>query len=335
MVELLIEVILRVLSCPSKRLFFKNVLNWIDILTVISFIISTILFAYHIELSNHKYLLPLQFLRMARVFKIFNVARHLRGLKILFHTLQASAKELLLMLILIVSLGTVFASLIYFAEQIDESDENHFESIPISFWWAIVTMTTLGYGDKVPKTTYGYLVGMFCAIFGVLFITLPVPIIVNNFSIYYSHAQAQQKLPKKRKNVLVGAADLLKQQIQTISPDYDTMSIDSKLDTFQHSPRSNRLNNVLGECNGEDDSGKRVNSAFTDSNDISPSENVCNQDVSSKASTEVSEQQQQRGEPSANDSVRTSMLLSNSRAPMKRRGSLLPGGVSNSGHGER
>jgi len=75
-------------------------------------------------------------------------------------------------------------------------------SIPVGLWWAIVTMTTVGYGDMTPKTYLGMFVGSFCALTGVLTIALPVPVIVSNFALFYSHTQARAKLPKKRRRVL-------------------------------------------------------------------------------------------------------------------------------------
>ena len=62
--------------------------------------------------------------------------------------------------------------------------------------------TTVGYGDLVPKTYIGMVVGGLCALTGVLTIALPVPVIVSNFTMFYSHAQARSKLPKKRRRVL-------------------------------------------------------------------------------------------------------------------------------------
>jgi potassium voltage-gated channel Shaw-related subfamily C member 1 len=62
-------------------------------------------------------------------------------------------------------------------------------------------VTTIGYGDMTPKTYVGMVVGALCALAGVLTIALPVPVIVNNFSRFYSHTQARSKLPKKRRRV--------------------------------------------------------------------------------------------------------------------------------------
>jgi len=96
----------------------------------------------------------------------------------------------------------IFASLVYYAERIQTNPHNDFNSIPLGLWWALVTMTTVGYGDMAPKTYIGMFVGALCALAGVLTIALPVPVIVSNFTMYYSHTQARAKLPKKRRRVL-------------------------------------------------------------------------------------------------------------------------------------
>ncbi|KTG00539.1 hypothetical protein cypCar_00015311 [Cyprinus carpio] len=147
----------------------------------------------------------LRVVRFVRILRIFKLTRHFVGLRVLGHTLRASTNEFLLLIIFLALGVLIFATMIYYAERIgadpaDPTASKHttFKNIPIGFWWAVVTMTTLGYGDMYPETWSGMLVGALCALAGVLTIAMPVPVIVNNFGMYYSLAMAKQKLPKKK-----------------------------------------------------------------------------------------------------------------------------------------
>ncbi|XP_065357684.1 potassium voltage-gated channel protein Shaw isoform X3 [Calliphora vicina] len=193
------EILVRFISSPNKCDFIKSSVNIIDYIATLSFYIDLVLqrFASHLENAD-----ILEFFSIIRIMRLFKLTRHSSGLKILIQTFRASAKELTLLVFFLVLGIVIFASLVYYAERIQTNPHNDFNSIPLGLWWALVTMTTVGYGDMVPKTYIGMFVGALCALAGVLTIALPVPVIVSNFAMYYSHTQARAKLPKKRRRVL-------------------------------------------------------------------------------------------------------------------------------------
>ncbi|XP_046674810.1 potassium voltage-gated channel protein Shaw [Homalodisca vitripennis] len=172
---------------PNLVQFIKSPVNVIDFVATLSFYTDILLqnsVAHHIDKSD-----ILEFFSIIRILRLFKLTRHSPGLKILIHTFKASAKELTLLVFFLVLGIVVFASLVYYAEKLQANPHNDFKSIPEGLWWAIVTMTTVGYGDMAPKTYVGMFVGALCALAGVLTIALPVPVIVSNFSMFYSHTQ--------------------------------------------------------------------------------------------------------------------------------------------------
>ncbi|MEQ2215688.1 hypothetical protein XENOCAPTIV_004374 [Xenoophorus captivus] len=179
------ELLVRFLACPSKPAFFKNIMNTIDIVAIMPYFITL-----GLELAEHQgngqqamSLAILRVIRLVRVFRIFKLSRHSKGLQILGKTLQASMRELGLLIFFLFIGVILFSSAVYFAET-DDPDSG-FSSIPDAFWWAVVSMTTVGYGDMCPVTIGGKIVGSLCAIAGVLTIALPVPVIVSNFNYFY------------------------------------------------------------------------------------------------------------------------------------------------------
>merc|ERR1719411_191403 len=90
----------------------------------------------------------------------------------------------------------VFGSLEYFIE--NEVDDTGFSSIPQGMWWAVQTLTPLGYGDFPVQTLLGKIVGSMCAVCGVLVMALPIPIVVDNFADYYSEQKKMEAKELKR-----------------------------------------------------------------------------------------------------------------------------------------
>ncbi|XP_016340450.1 potassium voltage-gated channel subfamily A member 1-like [Sinocyclocheilus anshuiensis] len=189
------ELFVRFFACPSKSEFSKTIMNIIDITSIMPYFIT--LGTELVEQQGQEHnngqqamsLAILRVIRLVRVFRIFKLSRHSKGLQILGQTLKASMRELGLLIFFLFIGVILFSSAVFFAEA--DEPESHFSSIPDAFWWAVVTMTTVGYGDMRPVTVGGKIVGSLCAIAGVLTIALPVPVIVSNFNYFY-HRETDQ-----------------------------------------------------------------------------------------------------------------------------------------------
>lgn len=161
------ELLMRFISCPSKLAFAKSIVNIIDFTATLSFYIDLLLpsilqstsqlspFQQHTMQSANTDIL--EFFSIIRIMRLFKLTRHSAGLKILVQTFKASAGELMLLVFFLLLGIVIFASLIYYAERIQTNPDNDFNSIPLGLWWALVTMTTVGYGDLIPKTYLGKL----------------------------------------------------------------------------------------------------------------------------------------------------------------------------------
>ncbi|XP_069136416.1 potassium voltage-gated channel protein Shaw-like [Argopecten irradians] len=194
------EFLVKLLTAPSKRDFLTTPLTIIEAICIVPYYIAVaIVFLHPDPVTLFTFIRVLFAFRVLRIFRIFILMKHFLALKILIYTIKASTKELFLLLLVVIIGVVIFACIEYYME-IFSTEESDFKHIPLAFWWAIVTMTTVGYGDMAPKSGLGYLVGSLCAISGVLVIALSVPAIVNNFTLYYTHAQSREKLKlRKRK----------------------------------------------------------------------------------------------------------------------------------------
>ncbi|ELR56484.1 Potassium voltage-gated channel subfamily A member 4, partial [Bos mutus] len=200
------EFVVRCFACPSQALFFKNIMNIIDIVSILPYFITL-----GTDLAQQQgggngqqqqamSFAILRIIRLVRVFRIFKLSRHSKGLQILGHTLRASMRELGLLIFFLFIGVILFSSAVYFAEA--DEPTTHFQSIPDAFWWAVVTMTTVGYGDMKPITVGGKIVGSLCAIAGVLTIALPVPVIVSNFNYFYHRETENEEQTQLTQNAV-------------------------------------------------------------------------------------------------------------------------------------
>ena len=143
------EYVIRLIASPNKIKFLKGVLNILDLLSILPFYVTL-----SVAKESAGSIGILRVMRVIRVCRIFKLTRHSKGLHILGNTLYASINELIMLMLFLVIGVVLFASGAYYAE---EATNPKFESIPAAFWWAVVTMTTVGYGDVSPITTVGKL----------------------------------------------------------------------------------------------------------------------------------------------------------------------------------
>ncbi|XP_035012853.1 potassium voltage-gated channel subfamily D member 2 isoform X2 [Hippoglossus stenolepis] len=193
-----VEYLLRLIAAPSRYKFMKSVMSVIDVVAIMPYYIGLVM------TDNDQVSGAFVTLRVFRVFRIFKFSRHSAGLRILGYTLKSCASELGFLLFSLTMAIIIFATVMFYAEK--GSSATKFTSIPAAFWYTIVTMTTLGYGDMVPKTIVGKVFGSICSLSGVLVIALPVPVIVSNFSRIYHQSQRSEKRRAQRASKEAGKA---------------------------------------------------------------------------------------------------------------------------------
>jgi len=178
-----LEYAIRFICSPNKWEFFKAPLNGVDLLAILPYFVGFLVEGMQDTLAIGRAGKVLRLIRVMRILRVFKLVRHFNGLQSLLSTLQQAYKELGLLMVLVSVTVLTFSSLIYFAEK----ESTNKWSFLDSFWWGLMTLTTVGYGSKAPATPVGQLIGGFCALIGVFILALPVPIVVNSFSANYKN----------------------------------------------------------------------------------------------------------------------------------------------------
>jgi voltage-gated potassium channel len=122
----------------------------------------------------------LRILRMFRLLRIFKLGRYADSVSSIGRVLRSKKEELVIAVLTVASILLIAATLMYFVENAAQPDK--FGSIPATMWWAIITLTTVGYGDVYPITPVGKLLGAIIAVLGVGMVALPAGILASGFA---------------------------------------------------------------------------------------------------------------------------------------------------------
>jgi voltage-gated potassium channel len=161
-----IEYLLRVLSVKNPLRYILSFYGLVDLLAIAPTYLSLLIPGTH-------YLLIIRVLRLLRIFRILKLTEYVTEARVLTTALSASRRKISVFLFAVLTLVMVIGSLMY----VIEGEENGFTDIPTSIYWAIVTLTTVGYGDLSPKTALGKTLASVVMIVGYGIIAVPTGIV--------------------------------------------------------------------------------------------------------------------------------------------------------------
>jgi voltage-gated potassium channel len=160
-----IEYILRLMALRKPWLYARSFYGIVDFLGFIPTYISVLV-------PGSQFLRVIRVLRVLRIFRVLRMERYMSAADLLWQALVSSRRKIVVFLVTVLALVTILGSLMYMIE----GEENGFTSIPQSIYWAIVTMTTVGYGDLSPHTPLGKAVASVIMIVGYGIIAVPTGI---------------------------------------------------------------------------------------------------------------------------------------------------------------
>ncbi len=160
-----IEFILRIWSSPKPLNYLFSFWGIVDFVSILPTYLMLLV-------PGYQYLLVIRSLRLLRVFRIIKLARFMSAAQILKNAIKLSIYKIGTFLLVILAIVTVMGAIMY----VVEGGQNGFTSIPQSIYWAIITITTVGYGDIVPQTVLGKFISSFVMIIGYAIIAVPTGI---------------------------------------------------------------------------------------------------------------------------------------------------------------
>lgn len=166
-----IEYVLRVYSAPNRMKYVFSFFGAIDILAVLPTYLALIFPELHA-------LIDVRILRLVRIFRIFKLTQYMSEYQHLADAMAASKRKILVFLSVVLMVVMVMGTLMY----VVEGPSNGFTSIPMAIYWAITTMTTVGFGDITPQTDLGKLIASAMMLMGWGTLAVPTGIVTAEMS---------------------------------------------------------------------------------------------------------------------------------------------------------
>ncbi len=167
-----IEYLLRLISIKKPLTYVVSFLGIIDLLAIIPSYLSIFFVGAHS-------LLVFRALRLLRIFRIFKLTHFLSKIQFLGVAIKGSLRKITIFMFIVISLVIILGSVMYLIEK----GQNGFSSIPESIYWAIVTITTVGYGDISPATPWGKFVASIIMLMGYGIIAVPTGIVTTEMAL--------------------------------------------------------------------------------------------------------------------------------------------------------
>jgi voltage-gated potassium channel len=160
------EYVLRLICIGRPLKYATSFFGIVDLLAVIPTYLDLLV-------PGSRFLLVIRILRLLRIFRVLKLVHYVRDADILLRAIRASKQKITVFLFAVLTIAVIMGSLMY----VIEGDGHGFTSIPLSVYWAIVTMTTVGYGDLSPATSLGQTVAAALMILGYSIIAVPTGIV--------------------------------------------------------------------------------------------------------------------------------------------------------------
>lgn len=161
-----LEYLARIIVIRRPTAYMRSFYGVVDVLSILPSYLELLLPGGHA-------LVVFRMLRLLRVFRVFKMTRHVNGAELLMRALHGSKAKITVFFLFLVSVAVIAGTLMYLVE----GEEHGFTSIPTSIYWAIVTVTTLGFGDITPGTPLGKLITSLLSLTGYAILAVPTGII--------------------------------------------------------------------------------------------------------------------------------------------------------------